>query len=147
MIYQKLFFFTLLCTIYKKTKQKVVSKPSAVAETRAYFPVRPSHSLTDLSNEALASRRVSGEKRTSLTSCWWPAMRDTHFLSASGCHRKSVKSSEPDTSRSASSPCRRGQRSAAVGAKVSRRGKGQPPTILGQILRQNYILSMNKPSS
>jgi len=37
------------------------------------FPVLASHSFTDLSNEALAMNRPSGEKLTSMISCWWPA--------------------------------------------------------------------------
>ena len=36
----------------------------------AYFPVRPSQMRIDLSNEADAMSRESGEKRTSLMSAW-----------------------------------------------------------------------------
>lgn len=69
-----------------------------------YFPVFPSHNLMDLSKEALAMSRPSGENLTSLMSCWWPVILARGFLSVSGFHRKRVKSSEPDTSRS---PCSR----------------------------------------
>lgn len=47
---------------------------------------------------------VSGEKRTSLMSCWCPVILVTGFFSSSGCHRYKVKSSEPDTSLSAPAP-------------------------------------------
>lgn len=70
----------------------------------AYFPFFPSQSLTDLSNEALATSLVSGENRTSLMSCWCPVILVTGFFSSSGCHRYKVKSSEPDTSLSAPVP-------------------------------------------
>lgn len=65
-----------------------------------YFPVLPSHNLTDLSNDALAISLVSGENATSLINCWCPVILAIGFLSVSGCHRNRVKSSEPVTSRS-----------------------------------------------
>ena len=85
--------------------------PQSQAKTKnsskTYFPVLPSHSLIDLSNEALASNLVSGENRTSFINCWCPVILDTGFLSFSGDHRNSVKSSEPETSRSGPAPyCR-----------------------------------------
>lgn len=70
----------------------------------SYFPVFPSHSFMDLSKEALARSRVSGENLTSLMSCWCPVILARDFLSNSGCHRKRVKSSDPDTSRSGELP-------------------------------------------
>lgn len=39
-----------------------------------YLPLRPSHSLIDLSNEADAMILLSGEKATQLISCWWPVI-------------------------------------------------------------------------
>lgn len=74
-----------------------------------YFPVFPSQILMDLSKEALAMRRVSGEKSTSLTRAWWPVRRATGFLSSAGFHKNMVKSSDPETSLSWPSPCRRAQ--------------------------------------
>jgi hypothetical protein len=65
--------------------------------TKTYFPVFPSHNFTDLSNDALAISRVSGENLTSLINCWCPVIRQTGFFSSSGFHKYKVKSSEPDT--------------------------------------------------
>mmetsp|Transcript_4569 Transcript_4569/g.10761 ORF Transcript_4569/g.10761 Transcript_4569/m.10761 type:complete len:239 (-) Transcript_4569:909-1625(-) len=65
-------------------------------------PVRPSHTLTFLSNEAEAKNRPSGEKAMSFTACWWPVMRATGCFPSEGRHRKSEKSSEALTSRSTS---------------------------------------------
>ena len=69
-----------------------------------YFPVLPSHNLTDLSKEQLAIVRVSGEKHTWLISCWWPVILLIGFESTSGCHIYNVKSSEPDTNFSGLEP-------------------------------------------
>lgn len=70
-----------------------------------YFPVRPSQILMDLSNEAEAMSLVSGEKSTSLTRALWPVILAKGFFSSAGFHRNMVKSSEPDTKRSAAGPC------------------------------------------
>lgn len=70
-----------------------------------YFPVRPSQILIDLSNEAEAMSLVSGEKSTSLTRALWPVILAKGFFSSAGFHRNMVKSSEPDTKRSAAGPC------------------------------------------
>lgn len=73
--------------------------------TNSYFPVRPSQILIDLSNEAEAMSLVSGEKSTSLTRALWPVILAKGFFSSAGFHRNMVKSSEPDTKRSAAGPC------------------------------------------
>lgn len=78
---------------------------SAKRQGQAYFPVRPSQILMDLSNEAEAMSLVSGEKRTSLTRALWPVNLARGFLSSAGFHRNMVKSSEPDTKRSGAEPC------------------------------------------
>lgn len=70
-----------------------------------YFPVRPSQILIDLSKEAEAMSLVSGEKSTSLTRALWPVILAKGFFSSAGFHRNMVKSSEPDTRRSAAGPC------------------------------------------
>lgn len=80
------------------------SKKNKRSGLMTYLPVLPSQILMDLSKEALASSRVSGENSTSLTRAWWPVIRATGFFSSAGFHRKSVKSSEPDTSLSGASP-------------------------------------------
>lgn len=83
--------------------------------------MRPSHSLIDLSKDADAIILVSGENFTSFTNCWWPVIRAKNkskiilkssferiyikiktilpigFFSFSGFHKKSVKSSDPET--------------------------------------------------
>lgn len=69
------------------------------------FPVRPSQILIDLSKEAEAMSLVSGEKSTSLTRALWPVILAKGFFSSAGFHRNMVKSSEPDTKRSAAGPC------------------------------------------
>lgn len=82
-----------------------ISPIKITTEWWTYFPVRPSQSLTDLSKEALAMRRVSGEKHTWLMSCWWPVMRARGLVALSGFHRNSVESSDPDTIISGCEPC------------------------------------------
>lgn len=100
-----------------------------------YLPVFPSHSLTDLSKEALAMILVSGEKRTSLIRAWCPVILCNGFLSSAGAQRKSVKSSEPDTSLSGACPC--------VGAKSSANKEIIPTTVqtaqsVAQIVQLQY---------
>eukprot|EP01139_Manchomonas_bermudensis_P020465 Amastigsp_a678841_165.p2 type:complete len:357 gc:universal Amastigsp_a678841_165:1291-221(-) len=58
------------------------------------FPVSPAQSLTDLSNDADATRFPSGENTTELTGCWWPVSRATGFLLSYGAQRMSVWSSD-----------------------------------------------------
>ena len=70
-----------------------------------HFPSLPFHNLTDLSKEALAKSRVSGENLTSFINCWCPVILVIGLLSLSGYHRNRVKSSEPETILSGPSPC------------------------------------------
>ena len=46
-----------------------VQSEQRMRHKHTYFPVLPSHTLTDLSKEALAISLASGEKSTSLMSC------------------------------------------------------------------------------
>ena len=94
------------------------------------MPVLPSQSFIDLSNEAEAINRASGENCTQLINCLCPVIvavknyyninkKKNHrfiesesnfwhepmdFLSFSGVHRRNDQSSEPETSNS--QPCR-----------------------------------------
>lgn len=49
------------------------------------FPVFASQSLTDLSKEALAMSLASGEKLTSMISCWCPKKNKQHITDISHC--------------------------------------------------------------
>ena len=86
------------------SSRQTVIGPVLVLVLGPYLPVRPSQTLMDLSKEAEATRRVSGEKSTSLTRALWPVILARGFLSSAGFHRNMVKSSEPDTRRSGVEP-------------------------------------------
>ena len=94
------YIFVLTCiTVLISVTLYVWFKTTRVKHT-THLPVLPSHSFTDLSNDALAMIRPSGEKATSLTCCMCPVMRATDLLLVSAVHRHMVWSSEHDTIRS-----------------------------------------------
>jgi hypothetical protein len=51
--------------------------PTCPLSVATNFPVRPDHSRTEVSHEAEAAQRPSGEKHTCDIWRWWPVRRET----------------------------------------------------------------------
>ena len=76
----------LLDTVYNSNNKCWLLSQSLTTD----LPVLPSHSLTDLSNDALAMSRASGENTTSLICCMCPVMRVNDLQLVSGVHKNIV---------------------------------------------------------
>lgn len=59
-----------------------------------YFPLQPSQSLTDLSNDPLAMNLPSGENATHMTCCWCPVILAIGFDDVFGLHKINDPSSD-----------------------------------------------------